>query len=193
MAAPLIVVGLGNPGTAYKGSLHNLGRCWVEDLAKALASPLKPSKRFAGQVAKARYRNLPCTLYLPDSWMNESGPPVAGIVRRLYGEPEKMLVIHDEMDLPAGQARLKFGGGDAGHNGLRSLRQHLGGDYWRLRLGIGHSEGERSGRDFVLSRPHPEQKQQIASASQRSLELFLSCFGQTWEEMVRQLHSPPTT
>ena len=187
--APLIVAGLGNPGPAYEGTLHNVGRDWVRNLGTRLGAAFSLSRRFGGELAKASMAGHSLSLYLPGTWMNESGVPLQRLLSRSGCPADRLLVAHDEMDLPAGTVRLKFGGGDAGHNGLRSIRAHMGtGDYWRLRLGIAQQDADR-GRDFVLSRPKPEHGQRIRDASQRACTLVASSAGLSWDELMQRLHS----
>ena len=193
-ATPLVIVGLGNPGASYAGSLHNLGKDWVAALGERLGCTLQHNKRFGGLFGKASLRGHPCNLYLPDSYMNTSGQPVVFAMRKLGCDPEQLLVVHDELDLQAGKARLKFGGGDAGHNGLRNIRAHLGnGQYWRLRLGVGRPNGmDREGQvGYLLSKPAPDQRLLIEAAASHALDLFVRLYGDSWEELMRSLHTQP--
>ncbi|MFN3629048.1 MAG: aminoacyl-tRNA hydrolase, partial [Casimicrobiaceae bacterium] len=134
-----LVVGLGNPGPEYERTRHNAGFWWVEDLADALGAHFGVEKRFQAEVASARTGQGEIKLVKPLTFMNLSGQAV-GALARFYGiEPAEILVAHDELDLTPGEVRLKFGGGHAGHNGLRDIDRHLNSrDYWRLRIGIGH-------------------------------------------------------
>jgi peptidyl-tRNA hydrolase, PTH1 family len=153
---PWLVVGLGNPGPKYQGNRHNVGARVVAALAAELGARLG-SHRSRAEVAEAR---LPAragvpgprlVLAVPTSFMNESGGPVAGLLRFFRVEPARLLVVHDELDLPFGRLRLKRDGGEGGHNGLRSISQSLATkDYCRLRLGIGRPPGRMDPADFVL-------------------------------------------
>ncbi len=154
--SPWLVVGLGNPGTRYQGNRHNVGARTVAALAAELGCSLR-AHRSRAEVAQAR---LPAragvpgqqlVLAVPGSFMNESGGPVAGLLRFFRVEPARLLVVHDELDLPFGRLRLKRDGGEGGHNGLRSISQSIGTkDYCRLRLGIGRPPGRMDPADFVL-------------------------------------------
>jgi len=152
-----LIVGLGNPGPRYAGNRHNVGQMVVAELAQELGAPLRSHKASA-HVAEARLGTGPggapgpkVTLAVPASYMNLSGRPVAALLQ-FYGlTPADLLVVHDELDLPPGTLRLKQGGGEGGHNGLRSISQALGTrDYVRLRVGIGRPPGRQDAADYVL-------------------------------------------
>ena len=141
-----LIVGLGNPGRQYEKTRHNAGFWFCERLARALGVPLSRESRFQGFAGHARAENL--WLLLPQTYMNHSGQAVQALMHFYRIAPAEMLVVHDELDLPPGQMRLKFGGGLGGHNGLKDITSHLGTqDYWRLRVGIGKRQSS--------SRPFP--------------------------------------
>ncbi len=152
-SAPWLVVGLGNPGTRYAGNRHNVGAMVVEELAARTSSPLKAHKARAA-VAQARLGALPgmpVVLAVPGSFMNESGGPVSALLKFYSATPDQLVVVHDELDIDAGSVRLKKGGGEGGHNGLRSISASLGTkDYVRVRVGIGRPPGRMDPADFVL-------------------------------------------
>jgi PTH1 family peptidyl-tRNA hydrolase len=148
-----VVVGLGNPGPRYAATRHNLGYRVVSLLARRMAGRFKvlkmPSARV--EVVEGRLAGHPVVLVRPLSYMNDSGAPVAGVARYYKVPPEQVVIVHDELDLPFGSMRLKRGGGDAGHNGLRSITVALGSsEYNRVRVGIGRPPGRTSGADYVL-------------------------------------------
>jgi PTH1 family peptidyl-tRNA hydrolase len=145
-----LVVGLGNPGPRYAGTRHNAGFLVVDLLAERLGGRLKAHKGRA-DVLEGRFAGVPVVLAEPRSYMNESGGPV-GSVARFYKIPiGRVVVVHDDLDLPFGALRLKVGGGDGGHNGLRSVTAALGSkDYVRVRFGIGRPPGRQDPADFVL-------------------------------------------
>lgn len=138
MAQPQwLFVGLGNPGPEYAGHRHNIGFMAIDAIARRHGFSAW-RERFNGVVAEGRIADAPVMALKPMTYMNESGRSV-GIAARFYKLPcAKVIVFHDELDLAAGKVRVKKGGGAAGHNGLRSIDAHLGRDYWRIRLGIGH-------------------------------------------------------
>jgi PTH1 family peptidyl-tRNA hydrolase len=153
---PWLVVGLGNPGDRYAGNRHNAGFMVVDAVAQRLGERFS-SHRSRAAVVQARLppaagRPGPrLVLAKPAVFMNESGGPVAGLVKFFDVPPERLLVVHDELDLPLGEVRLKRGGGEGGHNGLRSISRSLGTrEYARLRLGVGRPPGRQDPADFVL-------------------------------------------
>jgi PTH1 family peptidyl-tRNA hydrolase len=145
-----LVVGLGNPGPTYAGNRHNVGAMVLDLLAQRVGGRFKAHKGRADLV-EGRLVGAPAVLVKPKSYMNESGGPVSS-VRRYFEVPlEQVVVVHDELDIPFGALRLKRGGGDNGHNGLRSLTSSLGSrDYLRVRVGIGRPPGRQDPADFVL-------------------------------------------
>jgi|SRR6266851_108302 len=145
-----LIVGLGNPGPGYAGNRHNAGYLVAEVLAARIGARFRRGKSRA-QVADGRLASLPVTLAKPLTYMNESGGPVAGLRDYYRLAAERIAVIHDELDLPFGTIRLKLGGGDNGHNGLRSVTGSLGTrDYHRVRFGIGRPPGRQDPAAFVL-------------------------------------------
>jgi PTH1 family peptidyl-tRNA hydrolase len=163
-----LIVGLGNPGADYSETRHNAGFWFCERLARELGVTFSRESRFHGLAANARADNL--WLLQPQTFMNRSGQSVAALLRFYRIEPEQMLVVHDELDLPPGQARLKFGGGLGGHNGLKDITSHLGTqDYWRLRLGIGHPGDKNEVANYVLKPPRKEEAAEIDAALERAL------------------------
>lgn len=154
MSDAWLVVGLGNPGPTYAGTRHNVGAMVVELLAARAGAPLKSQRKHRADVAEVRLGDVPgvrAVLAKPHTYMNESGGPVALLADFYKIEPDRLLVVHDELDLPFGTVRLKRGGGDNGHNGLRSVRARIGtGDYCRLRFGIGRPPGRQDPAAFVL-------------------------------------------
>ena len=152
--ADLLVVGLGNPGGEYQASRHNVGAEVVELLAARHGGALARSRERA-RVAEVRIDDRRVTLAFPQTYMNLSGESVAMLVRR-HGitDPERIVIVHDELDLPLGRIKVKRGGGLAGHNGLRSIKAHLHTDsFVRVRIGIGKPVSKEHGADHVLRRP----------------------------------------
>lgn len=152
--ADLLVVGLGNPGPEYEGTRHNVGADAVALLAQRHGEELRKGRERA-LVAEVRIAGQRVALAFPLTFMNLSGESVQLLVRR-HGidDPTRLVVVHDELDLDVGRIKVKQGGGLAGHNGLKSITQHLGTtDYTRIRIGIGRPPGSQAGKDFVLRRP----------------------------------------
>jgi PTH1 family peptidyl-tRNA hydrolase len=151
---PWLVFGLGNPGPTYAGHRHTVGHRVVFELARRQSSRLRRHKVARADVAESRFRigGPRVVLATGRCYMNESGGPVASLLAFYKVEPRRLVVVHDELDLPFGSLRMKMGGGDNGHNGLRSIRRALNsGDYHRVRLGVGRPQGATSPADFVLS------------------------------------------
>ncbi|MCX7896804.1 MAG: aminoacyl-tRNA hydrolase [Rhodocyclaceae bacterium] len=166
-----LVVGLGNPGAEYAKTRHNAGFWFCERLAETLAIPLAHESRFHGRVGRLRQPDADLWLLLPSTYMNRSGIAVRALMQFYRIEPAEMLVVHDELDLPPGFLRLKYGGGLGGHNGLKDITSHLGTqDYWRLRIGIGHPGDKNAVIEYVLKPPRPEERAAIESALVRALE-----------------------
>ena len=146
----ILIVGLGNPGSKYAGNRHNVGYMAVDRIASDHAfGPWRA--RFQGETAEGRLGETRVTLLKPGTFMNLSGQSVGEAMRYLKLEPAEVIVLHDELDLAPGKVRLKTGGGHAGHNGLRSIHQHVGESYRRLRIGLGHPGHKDRVAGYVLS------------------------------------------
>jgi PTH1 family peptidyl-tRNA hydrolase len=145
-----IIAGLGNPGPEYAGNRHNAGHMVVDLLAERIGARFK-AHRTRNEVADGRLAGFPVTLAKPRTFMNTSGGPLAALTSFYKVTPERVVVVHDELDIPFGAVRLKLGGGDNGHNGLRSITKSLGtNDYHRVRIGIGRPPGRMDAATFVL-------------------------------------------
>jgi PTH1 family peptidyl-tRNA hydrolase len=152
-----LVVGLGNPGPAYAGHRHNVGYLVDDVLAQRMGSPFRAHKSGRADVVEGRLGPVGAetprvVLARSRSYMNESGGAVSTLAKFYKVPPERIIAVHDELDIPYGALRIKLGGGDNGHNGLRSMRSSLGtGDFYRVRVGIGRPPGRQDPADFVLS------------------------------------------
>jgi len=168
-----LFVGLGNPGPEYAATRHNAGFWWIDQVARQLGVRLVPERAFHGLVARASVQGASVWLLQPQTFMNLSGKSVAALARFYKVAPQEILVAHDELDLPAGEARLKQGGGHAGHNGLRDIHAQLGSsDYWRLRLGIGHPGNRQEVVGWVLKKPPLDEQIGIEQAIDRAARAF---------------------
>ena len=166
-----LFVGLGNPGAEYEATRHNAGFWWIDNLAHALGARLVPDRGYHGLVARTSIDGHTVWLLEPQTFMNLSGKSVAALARFFKIAPEEILVVHDELDLPAGEAKLKQGGGHAGHNGLRDIHAQMGSsDYWRLRIGIGHPGSKDEVVGWVLRRPPQDELIGIEQAIDRSIK-----------------------
>ena len=167
MAAPRLIVGLGNPGAEYADSRHNAGFWLCTRLAAQLGTELRRESRFHGIAGRTREQ---LWLLMPQTFMNCSGQAVGALMPFYRISPAEMLVLHDELDLSPGALRLKFGGGLGGHNGLKDIAAHLGTqDFWRLRIGVGHPGDRNQVVDYVLKKPRAEERVQIEEALDRAL------------------------
>jgi len=147
-----LIVGLGNPGSKYDETRHNAGFVLLDEIARAYSSELSPEKKFQGDAGRAMISTCDVRLLKPTTYMNLSGESVLAMASFYRIEPEQILVAHDELDIPPGTVKLKQGGGHGGHNGLRDIIQHLGREFWRVRLGIGHPGDAKQVSNFVLKR-----------------------------------------
>jgi len=167
MASPTpirVIVGLGNPGADYLRTRHNVGFWFLDLLAAGGHEAFRPTRRFHGETAKVRIAGEDVLLVKPDTFVNRSGQAARAVLDFFKYKPPEMLVVHDDLDLPVGAARLKRGGGHGGHNGLRDIIQHVGPDFARLRFGIGHPRGEREVIDYVLKPPGRGEEEAILDA-----------------------------
>jgi peptidyl-tRNA hydrolase, PTH1 family len=157
-----LFVGLGNPGPEYESTRHNAGFWWIDTIARDLKVNLQPDRAYHGLVARASVKGQSVWLLQPQTFMNLSGKSVGALARFFKIQPNEILVAHDELDIAPGEAKLKLGGGHAGHNGLRDIHAQLGTDqYWRLRLGIGHPGVKSEVANWVLRKPAPDQREAI--------------------------------
>jgi PTH1 family peptidyl-tRNA hydrolase len=165
-----LIVGLGNPGSEYAQTRHNAGFWFVDEVADRLKVALAPERSYFGVAARTSVSGRPLWLLMPTTYMNLSGKSVAALARFFKIAPDEILVAHDELDLQPGQVRLKLGGSHAGHNGLKDIHAQLGsGDYWRLRIGIGHPGVKAEVIDYVLKKPSPEHRVEMQKAIEQAL------------------------
>jgi len=185
---PKLVVGLGNPGAEYSETRHNAGFWFCERLARELGVSFSKEARFHGFAANAR--NDGVWLLMPQTFMNRSGQSVAALARFYRIEPAEILVVHDELDIPPGQLRLKFGGGLGGHNGLKDITAHLGTqDFWRLRIGIGHPGDRNEVVNFVLKRPGRAESDLIDESLDRALSAWPLMARGEWNAATQRLNT----
>jgi PTH1 family peptidyl-tRNA hydrolase len=187
-----LIVGLGNPGREYEATRHNAGFWWVSELARQHHIDFKADSKFHGLFARAGVHGHELYLLKPQTFMNVSGRAVGALAQFYKIEPAQVLVVHDELDLPPGSAKLKLGGGHGGHNGLKDIIAHLGTkDFWRLRIGIGHP-GERSEvSNFVLNAPRKEEQALIDEAMQHAQDVAPLIIDGKLEAAMLKLHSKP--
>ncbi|MEO5734606.1 MAG: aminoacyl-tRNA hydrolase [Rubrivivax sp.] len=187
-----LFVGLGNRGSEYESTRHNAGFWWIDALARKLGVQLVPERAYQGLVARVALPSGPVWLLQPMTFMNRSGASVAPLARFYKIEPKQILVVHDELDVAPGQAKLKFGGSAAGHNGLRDLHGLLGSpDFWRLRLGIGHPGVKAEVVDYVLKKPAPDQRDAISKAIEQSLQATDALLAGEMDRALQIIHAQP--
>lgn len=188
--ADLLVVGLGNPGDRYDGTRHNVGAEVVEVLADRYGERLKATKQ-AALVAECRVGTQLMVVAFPQTFMNDSGRSVRDLVKRYnIDDVTTMVVAHDELDLEVGTSKLKVGGGLAGHNGLKSIKQHLHTqDFLRLRLGIGRPPGSQSVSDFVLRRPGKAERVDLDIEIERCADVAVQLLNESPEAIMNSFNS----
>ena len=182
-----LVVGLGNPGKEYERTRHNAGFWLVERFGQANGVVLRKDPKFKALVGK---NAAGAWFLLPQSFMNLSGQPVQMLAGFFKIKPEEILVVHDELDFPPGVAKLKQGGGIAGHNGLRDISQRLGShEYWRLRLGVGRPPAGIEGGDYVLQKPSAEDRAGIDAAIDKAIGLLPLMLAGDMPNAMLKLHT----
>ncbi|MFO1217678.1 MAG: aminoacyl-tRNA hydrolase [Burkholderiaceae bacterium] len=187
-----LIVGLGNPGSEYEDTRHNAGFWWLDAAARKLGATLARERAYHGLVARVNRESGPLWLLEPQTYMNLSGKSVAALARFFKIAPAEILVVHDEIDLPPGQMKLKQGGGAAGHNGLKDILAQLGSpDFWRLRLGVGHPGVKAEVVDWVLRTPRPEERVEIQQCIVRSLDALPLLIDGPMERAMMKLHVKP--
>jgi PTH1 family peptidyl-tRNA hydrolase len=186
-----LIVGLGNPGREYESTRHNAGAIFVEQLATAYRASWQEEKKFFGATAQITIDNQPLRLLLPLTYMNRSGQSVGAIVNFYKIEPENILVVHDELDLTPGIARLKLGGGHGGHNGLRDIIAALGSQngFARLRIGIGHPGNAKMVADYVLKKAPAIEYDLMEDSITRALHAIPDVVTGQLDKAMLNLHS----
>ena len=191
MTAIKLIAGLGNPGSEYRGTRHNAGADFVQELARQCGASLQPESKFFGLSSRVTYAGHDLRLLIPTTFMNRSGKSVAAMASFYKIAPEEILIAHDELDIPAGTARFKKGGGHGGHNGLRDIVPALGNNqnFHRLRIGIDHPGHASRVSGYVLSQPSQVDRARIdASIDEAIAALPLLLEGDATKAMTR-LHS----
>ena len=182
------MVGLGNPGKEYERTRHNAGFWLLERFASANGIALRKDPKF--QALVGRHDAGSAWLLLPQSYMNASGRAVQMLAGFFKIKPEEILVVHDELDFPPGTAKIKQGGGIAGHNGLKDISQRVGShDYWRLRIGVGKPPAGTDGADYVLQKPSPEDRAAIDASIDKALSILPQCLSGDMQGAMNRLHT----
>jgi PTH1 family peptidyl-tRNA hydrolase len=184
-----IVVGLGNPGPEHLLTRHNAGFWFVDALAAQHGARFRGHTKFHGDICKLSLKSGDVTLLKPTTYMNRSGLALRAMMDYLKVPASQVLVVHDELDLPAGVARFKQGGGHGGHNGLRDAVTHIGADFWRLRLGIGHPGNKGDVIDYVLHRPSRLDEDEILASIAECLNWLPVFINEGAEKAMNGLHA----
>ncbi len=190
MSGIRLLIGLGNPGSRYAATRHNVGFWLADRVAAAHGGVFRDETRFHGALCRLTVADCELRLLKPTTFMNHSGRSVSALVRYFDLEPEALLVAYDELDLPVGQVRLKQGGGHAGHNGMRDVIAALGNrDFWRLRIGIGHPGDKQQVVNYVLNAPTKTEAEQL-SAGLATVEQHLpALLNGEFQRVMNQLHA----
>jgi PTH1 family peptidyl-tRNA hydrolase len=191
LSAIELIVGLGNPGREYEDTRHNAGALFVAELARQQGAALKEEAKFSGLTARINLQGNDIRLLIPSTFMNRSGQAVAAMAQFYKISPQAILVAHDELDIEAGTARFKQGGGHGGHNGLRDTIEKLGNNknFHRLRIGIGHPGSADRVTGHVLSKAPADEQQKILSAIDESLRALPDAVEGNWARAMNYLHS----
>ncbi|HLS80476.1 MAG TPA: aminoacyl-tRNA hydrolase [Steroidobacter sp.] len=184
-----IIVGLGNPGPEHLLTRHNAGFWFVDALAQHLGARFRSHAKFHGEFCRVQLGDADLTLLKPMTYMNRSGLAVRALSDYLKTSPQEVLVAHDELDLPVGEARFKLGGGHGGHNGLRDVITYVGPDFWRLRLGVGHPGDRSEVIDYVLRRAPREEEEAIMEAVRKALDALPVFLNEGAERAMNGLHT----
>ena len=186
-----LVVGLGNPGAEHEDTRHNAGFWFVDELARRHELRLKPERRYNAEAGRGEIAGLPLWFLKPMGYMNRSGQSVRAFCDYLQLPSDQVLIVHDELDLPPGVARLKRGGGAGGHNGMKDVIAHLGEDFWRLRIGIGHPGQREMVIGYVLERAGAVEERLIREAIELAVAEFPRLLTDGAEKMMNRLHTSP--
>jgi PTH1 family peptidyl-tRNA hydrolase len=186
-----LVVGLGNPGAEHEDTRHNAGFWFVDELVRRHDLRLRFERRYNAEAGRGVIAGQPLWFLKPMGYMNRSGLSVRAFCDYLQLPSDQVLVAHDELDLPPGVARLKRGGGAGGHNGMKDVIAHLGEDFWRLRLGIGHPGHRELVIGYVLERPNAVEERLIRESIELAVAEFPRLMTEGAEKMMNRLHASP--
>jgi len=184
-----LIVGLGNPGAQYEATRHNAGFWFVEQIARLKGAHFRPENKFSGEVCRVILEGRDIWLLKPTTFMNRCGLAVGQLAGFYKIPPENILVAHDEIDLEAGDIRLKTGGGHGGNNGLRDIIAHMGKEFNRLRIGVGHPGHKDQVADYVLHKASKDDQISIDNAIDNALRVLPLLAEGSWEKAVHRLHT----
>jgi|TARA_B110000259_G_scaffold80042_1_gene93729 PTH1 family peptidyl-tRNA hydrolase len=184
-----LIVGLGNPQENLLGTRHNAGYWYLDKFLEKFNVTLSEDKKINSYLSKIDYKDEQIFLMKPTFFINDSGKSVSSFIKYYKITPESILVIHDDIDLDVGDIRLKFGGGHGGHNGLRDIISHLGKDYWRLRVGVGHPGEKTLVHNYVLGKPSKKDELEINISISESFEVIDILLDGEFEKFTKILHT----
>jgi PTH1 family peptidyl-tRNA hydrolase len=184
-----IIVGLGNPGPEHLLTRHNAGFWFVDALAAKLGARFRSHTKFHGEICRLEFAGDEVTLLKPMTYMNRSGLSIRALADYQKVQAQQIMVVHDELDLPVGEARFKQGGGHGGHNGLRDTLTHLGPEFWRLRLGIGHPGDKSQVIDYVLRRAPKAEEDKIIESVGKAVDALATFIDKGAERAMNELHA----
>lgn len=184
-----LIVGLGNPGSEYARTRHNAGFWFVDALAEAYGGRFSGNRRLRAELAEVTVADVPLRLLKPQTFMNRSGEAIAAALRYFRIPTAGMLVGYDEIDFETGKVRLKFGGGHAGHNGIRNIIEHSGSDFWRLRFGVGHPGDRHKVTGHVLKRASDDDERLIMAGISRSIDALPTLLRDGPQRAQQDLHT----
>lgn len=185
-----LIVGLGNPGSEYEKTRHNVGAWFVDALAEQYQGSFRSETKFRGQLTKLNVAGSACWLLKPSTYINESGQSVSAVANFYKIPPASILIVHDELDFDAGVIRIKEGGGHGGHNGLRDIVRHLKtNDFFRIRVGIGHPGSKDRVTPYVLGVPSQADRSKIIKSIEDGLHVIPDLVSGEMDHAFKQLHS----
>jgi PTH1 family peptidyl-tRNA hydrolase len=185
-----LIVGLGNPGSDYAATRHNAGAWYLQDIAQSESCSLKIVGKFSGMHGVVKTNGGDLHLLFPTTFMNLSGQAVAAVAHYYKIPSEAILIVHDEIDLPVGDIRLKFGGGHGGHNGLRDIISHLNSNnFYRLRVGVGRPVNQNDVINYVLKSPGKNEREQINIALTAGIQILPLLLQGQFQQAMQQLHT----
>ena len=191
MSGVQAVVGLGNPGSRYDNTRHNVGFWFVDSLARQAGGSFAAERKLHGEVSRVTLGGSDVRLVKPATFVNRSGQCIRALCDYFGLPAASVLVVHDDLDLPPGTVKLKYGGGHGGHNGLRDTINHLGPDFPRLRVGIGHPGQREDVVNYVLGIPGREDDELIRESLERAAEVMPVLLERGMEPAMQQLHTAP--
>ena len=183
-----LIVGLGNPGKEYESTRHNAGAWFVRALAFYFGVNFSWEPKFQGEMARVQKDGRDFRLLIPSTFMNLSGQSIQAVATFYKIFPNEILVIHDEIDLPVGQVKLKFAGGDGGQRGVRSTISHIGLEFWRLRIGVGHPGHKDQVSDYVLHAPSKAEQVLIEQSLEKALENINLILDQKTDQFMNHIN-----